>query len=118
MSTAGTFDRVPLQVFAQQQSLHFSQFQRTQDAAKSGDASSIAARLAKRLAHQVAAAIALPLLHNLLRVAADILAGNAPQISVEAPDECLADIGVQLRLQQRNVRILAGENPFLEHTLF
>src|SRR5206468_7045505 len=37
---------------------------------------------------------------------------------MKTADERLADIRMQLRLKQREMRILAGENPFLEYMAF
>ena len=34
------------------------------------------------------------------------------------PNQCLADVGMQLRFKYRAVRILAGKNPFFEYALF
>src|SRR5208282_6691385 len=97
------------------QSLHFSQFQRTKHSAQTGHASSVAARLAEHLADKLAAAIALPLFHNLLRLSANLVARDVGEIGLEATQQGLADIGVQLRLELRAVHILAPENPFVEH---
>ena len=118
VAASGAFDRVRLQVFTEQQGLHFAEFQGTQYAPQAGDAAPVAARLAQSLGDEVAAAVALPPILNLLRVGANLVAGHVAQIRVEAADQGLADIGMQLGFEQGAVGIVAGENPFLEHALF
>ena len=66
---------------------------------------------------QVAAALALPLLDNLLRVAAHFVSRHARQIGMEPPDQRLTYIRMELRLEQGAVRVLAGEDPILENAL-
>ena len=49
---------------------------------------------------------------------ANFVAGHVGQIRVEAADQRLTHIGMQLGFEQGAVGIRAGENPFLEHTFF
>src|SRR5208282_505126 len=65
VSASGALDGVRLKVLAEQQGLHFPQFERAQDAPQSGDAAGMAARLAYGLGYEFPAAIILPLLHDL-----------------------------------------------------
>ena len=116
VSAPGTFDGMPLQVFAQQKSLHFSQFKRAKDTTQSSNASPVAASLFQYLFDQAVAAIALPPLQDRLRVLANLVVSNVPHVCMKATDQRLTDIGMKLGLEQRQVSILAGENPSLEHT--
>src|SRR5579864_6779357 len=72
--------------------------------------------MAECLVDQIATALVLPLLDNLLRVAADLVSRHARQIGMEPPDQRLTYIRMELRLEQRPVRVLAGQYPILENT--
>jgi hypothetical protein len=116
VSATGALDGVGLHIFADEQCLHFPQLQRAQHTTQTGNSSSVAARLTHNLAHHVATALVLPLLDNLLRVAADFVSRYARQISMEPPDQRLSYIRMELRLEQWAVGVLAGKNPILENT--
>ena len=47
---------------------------------------------------------------------ADLVPRRVRQISVEAPNQRLTDVRMELRLEQWTMRVLAGKNPFLENT--
>jgi hypothetical protein len=74
--------------------------------------------LAERLFDKIAPAVILPLVHDRLGVATDFVTSSVGKISVEAANQSLADIGMELRFKEGAVCILAGENPFLEHAFF
>src|SRR5579872_1596290 len=107
-----------LEVLANQESLHFSQFQGAQDTAKPGDAAGIAASLTDRLIHQFTPAFVLPLIHNLLGAGTNLVTSDVSQVSMKTPDQCLTDIRMQLRFEDGAVRVRAGENPLLENASF
>ena len=72
--------------------------------------------MAERLVDQITTAIVLPLLDNLLRMAADFVSRCVCQISMEPPDQRLTYIRMELRLEQWAVRVLAGKDPILKNT--
>ena len=51
-------------------------------------------------------------------MATDFVTSSVGKIGVEAADQSLADIGMELRFKEGAVCILAGENPFLEDAFF
>src|SRR4029077_20752807 len=116
VSATGALDGVGLHIFADEQCLHFPQLQRAQHTTQTGNSSSVAARLTHNLAHHVATALVLPVLDNLLRVAADLVSRHARQIGMEPPDQRLTYIRMELRLEQWAMRVLAGKDPILENT--
>ena len=117
VAATGALNGVALQIFSDEKGLHLSQLQGPQDAPKTGNAPTVAARMAECLVDQIATALVLPLLDNLLRVAADFVSRCARQIGMEPPDQRLTYIRMELRLEQRAVGVLAGQNPILENTL-
>jgi hypothetical protein len=72
--------------------------------------------MAESLVDQIAAALVPPLLDDLLRVAADLVSRRARQISMEPTYQRLTYIWMELRLEQRAVRVLAGKDPILKNT--
>src|SRR5580704_985068 len=66
--------------------------------------------------NQIAPTFVLPLIHDLLRMSADFVAGRVRQIGMEASDQCLAQVGMQLRFKNGEMRVLASKDPFLEDT--
>ena len=100
VAASGTFDGVALKIFANQESLHFSQFQRAQNAAETGNAAAVATGLTERLFHEFAATVALPAIGDSLRVRANVVVTDMVQIGAEAADEGLAHVGMKLRLDQ------------------
>ena len=73
--------------------------------------------MAERMVDKIAAALALPLLDNLLGVAPNFVSSRVRQVSVEASNQCLTYVRMELRLKQRPMRILASKDPLLENTL-
>jgi hypothetical protein len=114
---AGALDRVGLQVLSDEERLHFAEFERSQDTAKSGDAAAVSARFTNNLLHQFLAAGRLPLIHYLLRVTANLIASDSSEIGLEPADERLTDVGMHLRLKHRELGILAGKDPLLKDAL-
>src|SRR5215469_4626841 len=114
VAASGAFDGVSLEVFAQQQRLHFTEFERTKHAPQAGDAASVAASLRERLVDDFVAAVILPLQYNLLRVGVEFVAGHMRKIRMKAANQSLADVGMKLRFEQRKMCILAGKNPLFE----
>src|SRR5258708_21502503 len=105
-------------MFAEQQGLHLSHFARAEDAAQSRDATRTAARLVQSLADELVTAAASPVLYDATGVGANLIARDVGQIGMEAAQQGLADIGMQLRLEQRAGRLLATKNPAIQNPFF
>src|SRR5579871_1307482 len=118
VAASRTFNGVSLKIFSDEQGLDFSHFQRAQYASQTGDAPGIAASLGKSLTHQLAAAFGPPLIDNLLGVSTNFVSSGVREVSMEAAEQRLAHIWVQLRFQEGPMRILARKNPFFENAFF
>ena len=106
------------EVFAQQQSLHLSHLERTQDPPQACHAETITLRLTQHFSHQRLPALLLGLAHNPVGMLSHLLVRNGGHIRREAPQQPLLQIGMQVRLEFAPIHVLAADDQLLEPTLF
>ena len=118
VAAAGTFYSLGDVVVADQQGLDFAHLEGTQNAAKSGDAAAVGVSLAEGFANGVIAAQILPVGENLFGAGPDNIIAHVRDVARKAAQQFLRNLGMELRLELRPVRILTAENPLLEDMFF
>ena len=115
MAAAGTFNGLRGIIFTKQQSLHFAQLESAEDTPQTGDAAAFAASLVDGFADCLAAAFVLGVGEDSFGFGADFFAADVGDLGGKTAEQPLRDVGMQLSLKLRPMRILAAENPLLKH---
>ena len=119
VAASGTFDRVCLKVFADQQGLHFSHFQRPQHTPQSRDARGRCCAPGSAGFDAVrGGGRSCQSLENLLRLRANFVSADVSHVGMKIDRAAPDYVGMQLRLELRAVTVLATKNPFLEEAFF
>ena len=116
VSAASTFNSTGRVVLAQEQRLHFPQFQRAQNSAQTGDTPSVALGLAQGVTNQLVTPAIVIFHENAVGVLADLIERQGGNIGRKVPQHPLPHIRMELRLELRPVRVVTANDQFFPQT--
>jgi hypothetical protein len=117
VAAGGALDGLRMVVLAYEQSLYFAQFQGVEHAAQSGDSASVVAGLVQGFGQHFLTAALLRSGKNLFGLRANFFEAHMSNLGGKPAKQLLRNVGMELRLELRPVRILATENPHIKHLL-